>query len=67
MHLVGDRERLAIARVQRRLLGVMTTEVEAHMATNHQRQVPHRQYKFRSRRWLSGRVRTVRAMPKRHL
>ena len=33
MHLVGDRERLAIPRVLRRLLGVMTTEVEAHMAT----------------------------------
>ena len=72
MLLVGDREGL-IARVQRRLPGVETTQVEAHMATyclfatNHQRQVAHRQYKFRSRRWLSGRVRTVRAMPKRHL
>jgi len=72
MLLVGNREGL-IARVQRRLPGVETTQVEAHMATyclfatNHQRQVAHRQYKFRSRRWLSGRVMTVRAMPKRHL
>ena len=32
MHLVGDREGL-IARVQRRLPGVETTQVEAHMAT----------------------------------
>ena len=46
MDLVGDREGL-IARVQRRLPGFMTTEVEAHMATyslfatNH-----HRQYNF---------------------
>ena len=44
MLLVGDHEGL-IARVQRRLPGVETTEVEAHMATyclfatNHQRQV----------------------------
>ena len=49
MLLVGDREGL-IARVQRRLPGVETTQVEAHMATyclfatNHQRQVAHRQY-----------------------
>ena len=61
MHLVGDREGL-IARVQRRLPGVETTQVEAHMgtyclfATNHQRQVTHRQYIFRSRQWLSGRA-----------
>ena len=73
MHLVGDREGLIIARVQRRLPGVEMTQVKAHMATyclfatNRQRQVAHRQYKFRSRRWLSGRVRMVRAMPKRHL
>ena len=33
MHLVGDREGRAIARVQHRLPGVETTEVEAHMAT----------------------------------
>ena len=72
MLLVGDREGL-IARVQHRLPGIETTQVEAHMATyclfatNHQREVAHRQYKFRSRRWLSGRVMTVRAMPKRHL
>ena len=45
---------MAIARVQRRLPGVETTEVEAHMAsyslfaTDHQRQVTHRQYEFRS-------------------
>ena len=45
--------------MQRRLPGVETTQVEAHVATyclfatNHQRQVAHRQYKFRSRRWLS--------------
>ena len=51
MHLVGDREGL-IARVQRRLPGVETTQVEAHMATyclfatNHQWQVAHRQYNF---------------------
>ena len=32
MLLVGDREGL-IARVQRRLPGVETTQVEAHMAT----------------------------------
>ena len=67
---------MAIARVQRQLPGVETTEVEAHMvtyslfATNHQRQVAHMQYKFRSRQGLSGRVRMlaiVRAMPKWHL
>jgi len=51
MHLVGDRE-VAIARVQCRLPGVETTEGEAHMAkyclfaTNHQRQLAHRQYNF---------------------
>jgi len=60
MLLVGDREGL-IARVQRRLPEVEMTQVEAHMATyclfaTNQRQVAHRQYKFRSRRWLSGRV-----------
>ena len=75
MLLVGDHEGL-IARVQRRLPGVETTEVEAHMATyclfatNHQRQVAHRQYKFRSRWWGRSKrshVRTVRAMPKWHL
>ena len=56
MHLEGDHELKlrTIARVQRRLPGVETTEVEGHMATyclfstNHQRQVAHRQYKFRS-------------------
>ena len=43
---------MAIARVQRWLPGVEMTEVEAHMAsyslfaTDHQWQVPHRQYKF---------------------
>ena len=43
---------MAIARVQRRLPGVETTEVEAHMATyclfgtNHQLQLAHRQYNF---------------------
>ena len=48
---------MAIARVQRRLPGVETTEVEAHMAsyflfaTDHQRQAANRQYKFRSRRF----------------
>ena len=48
---------MAIARVQRRLPGVETTEVEAHMAsyflfaTDHQRQAAHRQYKFPSRRF----------------
>ena len=53
MYLVGDREGLLLD-------GVETTEVEAHMATyclfatNHQRQVAHRLYKFQSRRWLSG-------------
>ena len=71
-----------MARVQRRLPGVETTEVEAHMAsyslfaTDHERQAAHRQYKFRSRidntvrtmdhEGLSGRFRAVRAMPKRH-
>ena len=48
---------MAIARVQRQLPGVETTEVEAHMvtyslfATDHQRQAAHRQYKFRSLRF----------------
>ena len=48
---------MAIARVQRRLPGVETTGVEAHMAfyslfaTGHQWQAAHRQYKFRSRRF----------------
>ena len=48
---------MAIARVQRRLPGVETTEVEAHMASyslfaiDHQQQAAHRQYKFRSRRF----------------
>ena len=48
---------MAIARVQHRLPGVETTEVEAHMATyssfaiDHQRQAAHRQYNFRSRRF----------------
>ena len=43
---------MAIAGVQRRLPGVEMTEVEVHMAsyslfaTDHQRQVAHRQYKF---------------------
>ena len=43
---------IASLRVQRRLPGVEMTEVEAHMAsyslfaTDHQRQVVHRQYKF---------------------
>ena len=56
--------------MQRWLPGVKTTEVEPHMATyclfaiNHQQQVTHRQYKFQSRQWLSGHVKTVRAMPK---
>ena len=55
MQLVGEACR-AIARVQPQLPGV-ETDVEAHMATyslfstNHQRQVAHRQYKFRSRQW----------------
>ena len=48
---------MAIARVQHRLPGVETTEVEAQMAsyslfaTDRQRQAAHRQYKFRSRRF----------------
>ena len=54
MHLVGVivKGYQPIARVQRRLPGVETTEVEAHMATywlfatNHQRQLAHRQYNF---------------------
>ena len=43
---------MAIARVQRRLPGVEMTEIEVHMAsyslfaTDHQRQVAHRQYSF---------------------
>jgi len=47
---VGEARR-AIPRVQRRLPGVETTEVEVHMATyslfatDHRRQVAHRQYK----------------------
>ena len=48
---------MAIARVQRLLPGVETTEVEAHtasyslFATGHQWQAAHRQYKFQSRRF----------------
>ena len=63
---------IASLRVQRRLPGVEMTEVETHMAsyslfaTDHQRQVVHRQYKF-DHDGLSCRFRTVRAMPKRHL
>ena len=59
MHSVGDRE---IARVQRRLPGVETTEVEVLMATyslfatDHQSQVAHWQHKFQ-----------VRTMHKQHL
>ena len=57
-------ERLYSARVQCRLPGVETTEIEVHMATYsliataHRRQVPHRQHKF-----TTG----VRRMHKRHL
>ena len=51
---ITEIELVAIAslRVQRRLPGVEMTEVEPHMAfyslfaTDHQRQVVHRQYKF---------------------
>ena len=49
---ITEIELVAIARVQRRLPGVEMTEVEAHVAsyslfaTDHQRQVAHRQYKF---------------------
>jgi len=63
---------VAIARVQCRLPGVETTEVEVHMAsyslfaTDHQWQAAHRQSNF-DHEGLSGRFRTVRAMPKRHL
>ena len=63
---------MAIARVQRRLPGDEMTEVEVHMVsyslfvTDHQRQVAHRQPNF-DHDGLSGRFRTVRAMPKRHL
>ena len=53
MHLANWRVIVkAIARVQRRLPGVETTEVEAHMttyclfATNHQLQLSHKQYNF---------------------
>ena len=53
MDLMCDREGArAIAREQRRLPGVETTEVEARMATyclfatNHQRQLADRQYNF---------------------
>ena len=52
MHLVGDREGLPECSSVCRLPGVETTQVEAHMATyclfatNHQRQLAHRQYNF---------------------
>ena len=68
MDLVGDR---AIARVQRRLPGVETTEVEAHIATyclfaiNHRRQLAYRHSITTVVK--RSRVRSVRAMPKRHL
>ena len=64
---------MAIARVQRQLPGVEMTEVEAHMAsyslfaTDHQRQAAHRHGANFDHEGSSGRFRTVRAMPKRHL
>ena len=57
----------------RQLPGVEMIEVEAHMAsyslfaTDHQRQVAHKQYKFWSLRFERSLQGAVRAMPKRHL
>ena len=52
LHLVGDREGLLPECMQPRLPRVEMTEVEAQMATyclfatNHQRQLAHKQYNF---------------------
>ena len=60
------------AKVQHWLPGVEMTEVKVHMATyslfatDHRRQVAHRQHKFQSQQWLRRSVQ-VRAMHKRHL